>query len=77
MNNIIKTSIKTENIKKLLPYGSLSEIARKSNTSIHTVIRVINGKSKNKKATKALSKLIVELAATKEQIENGLESLAN
>ena len=42
------------NLRKLLPHGAISEIAKQSNTTIYTVSRVFNGRSKNIKVIRAI-----------------------
>ncbi len=74
MSNQTKKATK---FKEILPHGSIKELAELSGASTITVGRVIRGESKNKAVNNALKVYIKELAATKEQIESGLESLAN
>lgn len=77
-NNLyINSASETESLKKVLPHGAISEIAKKSKKSIYTVSRVINGKSKNKKVVSALHKYLDELAANKKQIKIQVDFLAN
>lgn len=60
-------------LKKALPYGSIKEIAKRSNTSIYTVSRVIKGGSKNPDVIKALTAYLQELAQTNQQLDQVIE----
>ena len=72
-----KYSKGTNVIKAAIPYGGISEIAAASGTSIFTVSRVINGKSRNKKAMEALATYLSTLKATKETIVTSVDAISN
>ena len=48
-------------IKKMLPYGSIKTIARRSDVSIFTVSRVIKGSSNNPKVLRNIKDYIEEI----------------
>lgn len=67
---------KNQNIvKAAIPYGGLSEIATRSNTSVYTVSRVINGKSRNQKVLKEINTYLQELAGIKTGIASNAQVL--
>lgn len=62
-------------LKAAMPYGSLSEIAKRSETSIYTVSRVVNGKSNNNKVLKEISLYLKERVNTMDTIRESAISL--
>lgn len=56
--------INTEAIKKILPHGACKEIAIRSNVTIFTVSRVLNGTSNNYKVLKNMKDYIEEVQKT-------------
>lgn len=73
MQNIVKN----EAVKKTIPYGGIKEIAKASKTSIYTVSRVVNGRSKNIAVKKAITEYLKNLKATDEELSNSVSSLYN
>ena len=61
-------------LRKALPHGGIKEVARRSNTSIHTVSRVLKGGSQNPTVKKALADYLTELAATEQQLSRAVET---
>ena len=66
MQNTVK-NITT--LRKILPHGAIKEISDKSGTTIFTVSRVFNGKSKNIKVIRAISEYIHDLNIHSGEIE--------
>ena len=64
---------KAVKLKKALPHGGIKEIAKRSETSIYTVSRVIRGGSKNPKVLKAIAEYLNELAQAKMQLDQAIE----
>ncbi len=60
-------------VRKMLPYGSIKEIAFRSKTSIYTVHRVLKGGSKNPLVLKTIKDYIIEL----QQVKNELNALVS
>lgn len=69
MQQLVK---KQNEIKRAIPYGGLTEIAEHSGTSIYTVSRVVNGKSRNRKVLSEIDKYLDELKMTHEGIKNSI-----
>lgn len=64
MQNIVKNTA----IKGAIPYGGIKEIAKRSNTSIFTVSRVIAGRSRNLKVLNVIKDYLSEIHSTNETI---------
>lgn len=58
---------------QLLP-GGKSEIAKKANVSLHTVLRFFNGTSNNKKVLLATKEYLNEVRASKKELEGVLHA---
>lgn len=63
-----KNGINTAEIKKILPHGSVKEVAKRSKMSIYTVSRVLNGSSNNPFILKEIEAYILEVQATTKRI---------
>lgn len=59
---------KQNEVRDAIPHGGISEIAQRSGTSIYTVSRVINGKSRNQKVLAHLNIYLSELKTVHESI---------
>lgn len=70
-----KIGINIEGLRKILPYGAIKEVAKRSNTSIYTVSRVLNGGSNNVDVINKLKEYVSEMKNTKEEINNTVQSL--
>jgi transcriptional regulator with XRE-family HTH domain len=66
---------KQNDVKAAIPYGGLSEIAERSGTSIYTVSRVVNGKSRNRKVLTEISAYLTELNTVNESINSNALAL--
>lgn len=66
-----KNKINTQAVKKLLPYGANKVIAMRSNVTVFTVSRVINGYSNNPNVLKSLKDYIEEI----KKVDNDINSL--
>jgi transcriptional regulator with XRE-family HTH domain len=64
------------NVRAAIQYGGIKDIAERSNTSIYTVSRVLNGKSKNLKVLKEIDTYLKELLDTNSSIHQIAETLA-
>lgn len=72
----MKNSIlQPERLKAVLPRGAIKDIARRSNKTIFTVSRVINGKSRNQDVIKEVSEYLKELKATSDSIDASINTL--
>lgn len=58
-----------EKIKKLLPHGAQTEIAKRCGKTLYTVNRVLNGASKNVEVIRAINEYLNEYATISEQLE--------
>lgn len=63
-------------LKKAIPYGGIKEVAKRANTTIYTVSRVIRGGSNNPIVLRVLAEYIEEQNRTKIQLNTAVE-LAN
>ena len=57
----MKNNNKLDKIKEELPFGAISEIAKRSEVSYQTVTRVLQGKSKNIRVMKAITDYLKEM----------------
>ncbi len=74
----MQTAIKKQNqIKAAIPHGGLSDIATRSQKSIYTVSRVVNGKSRNRKVLDEIDRYLLELRNRDESINHNSMALAN
>lgn len=71
MQNIVKNTA----IKAAIPYGGIKEIAKRANTSIFTVSRVITGKSKNLRVLNEIKNYLSEIKTTTDEIKGIIDDL--
>jgi len=63
-----KNTINTVGVKKVLPYGAIKEIAKRSNTHITTVSNVLKGVSKSPVVIKTIKEYLEEMNTTSNKI---------
>ncbi len=73
----MQNNVKGKRLRSAIPYGGLSEIAKRSGESQSTVSRVVNGKSRNKKVLCIVQEYLTELQLTHIQIDNSVRAILN
>lgn len=71
----MKTKLDFTKIRKQLPHGSQTEIAKRANVHINLVQRVLKGESDNIEVLKAIADYLTELKESKENVLDRLTSL--
>ncbi|PQJ11764.1 hypothetical protein CJD36_008190 [Flavipsychrobacter stenotrophus] len=72
MQQVVK---KQNEIKASIPYGGFKEIAASANTSVYTVSRVVNGKSRNRKVLAEINNYLAGLRNDKETLQDNLKAV--
>lgn len=62
-------------IKKLIPYGGIKEIAKRSNSSVFAVSRVLNKGVNNPIIIKSLTQYLKEIKDVKQEFDSVLNEL--
>jgi predicted transcriptional regulator len=73
----MQTKVDFEKIKKQLPHGAKTEIAKMANVANSTVLKVLNGESDNIDVLTAIADYLTNLKNKKEATNNRLTSLIN
>ncbi len=73
--NMQNKTVNKANIKEVIPYGGIKEIAKRSKTSIYTVSRVVNGGSKNLRVKAAITEYLIEVNETGKKLNQAVATL--
>lgn len=71
----MKTSIELDKVRKQLPFGAQTEIAKRCNVKVTQVNRVLNGKAENTQILEAVADYLSEIKSHEERVINRLSSL--
>lgn len=73
----MQTKVDFTKIKEQLPYGALTEIAKKAKVHVNTIIKVLNGKSENIYAINAIADYLEAHNAQKDTAFKRISSIIN
>lgn len=72
----MKSTEKLDKVREMLPFGAISEVARRAGVEYQTVSRVLKGKSRNFKVMMALTEYIIELKEIDKVLYDAYETYA-